>query len=69
MEKLKLDFLTVFGDEDNHSQMMHCVFEAAEKYNASIIRFAAEGFSEDYDKVNNELNNLYIVIEAQYGIC
>ena len=65
MEKLKLGFLTVFGEEDNHSHMMSGVFEAAEKYNTSVIRFAVEGFSEDYDKVNTELNNMYKVIEAQ----
>ena len=65
MKKIKLGFLTVLGNEDNHSQMMSGVFEAAEKSNANVIRFAVRGFSDDYSKVNVELNNIYKVIEAQ----
>lgn len=65
MKKIKLGFLTVLGNEDNHSQMMSGVFEAAEKYNAIVIRFAVRSFSDDYRKVNIELNNIYKVIEAQ----
>ena len=65
MKKLKLGFLTVLGDEGNHSQMMSGVFEAAEKYNANVIRFAVRGFSDDYTKANDELNNIFKVIEAQ----
>lgn len=65
MKKIKLGFLTVLGNDDNHSLMMGGVFEAAEKYNASVIRFAVRGFSYDYGKENSELNNIYHVIEAQ----
>ena len=65
MKKIKLGFLTVLGNDDNHSLMMGGVFEAAEKYNANIIRFAVRGFSYDYSLENTELNNMYHVIEAQ----
>jgi len=65
MEKIKLGFLTVQGDEENHSQMMGGVFEAAEKHNVSVIRFTVKANYEDYGNYNIELHNLYKVIEAQ----
>jgi len=65
MNKLKLGFLTVQGEEENHSQMMGGVFEVAEKNDVNVIRFASRVYYEDYNRYNSELHNLYKVIEAQ----
>lgn len=65
MRRLKLGFLTVHGDAENHSMMMNGVFKAAEEHNAEVIRFATKVFDEEIGKYNAELNYLYKVIEAQ----
>lgn len=65
MKKLKLGFLTVLGNEENHSEKMGGVFEAAADNNAGVIRFAARVHYEDYNMFNKELDNLYNVIDAQ----
>lgn len=65
MKCLKLGFLTVHGNTENHSQMMNGVFEAAQNRNANVIRFATKVFDEEINKYNFELNNLYKIIEAQ----
>lgn len=65
MKKLKLGFLSVLGNEENHSEKMGGVFEAAADNNVSVIRFAARVHYEDYNMFNLELHNLYNVIDAQ----
>ena len=65
MKQIKLGFLTVHGDTENHSQMMNGVFDAAKKNNVNVIRFAVKAFDEDLDRFNIELSNLYKIIEAQ----
>jgi len=65
VEKIRLGFLTVHGDTENHSQMMGGVFEAAEKYDVSVIRFATRVFAENYDRYNAELDNLQKIVKEQ----
>lgn len=65
MKKIKLGFLTVHGDTENHSQMMNGVFEAANINNANVIRFATKYYAEDLSRYNLELNILYKIIESQ----
>ncbi len=65
MKKLKIGFLTVLEDQDNHSLMMSGVMEAASKYNVQIIRFSVHPCYEDYSHRNEDLQYIYNVIEAQ----
>lgn len=65
MKELKLGFITEHGDTENHSQMMHGVFEAAKKYSANVIRFATQPYYEDFSRFNFELSKLYKIIEPQ----
>jgi diguanylate cyclase (GGDEF)-like protein len=65
MSKLKIGFLTVLEDQDNHSLMMSGVMEAASKYGVQIIRFSVQPCYEDYSRRSEDLQYVYNVIEAQ----
>lgn len=65
LKRMKLGFLTIHGDTENHSLMMSGVFDVAKKNDVDVIRFATKIFDEDLDTYNEELNNLYKIIEAQ----
>ena len=65
MKKLRIGFLSVLGDEDNHTQMMNGIFEAADKHGVSILRYAVSVHPEDYEGEHLELQHMLKVIEAQ----
>jgi len=65
VKKLKIGFLTVLEDQDNHSLMMTGVMEAAAKFHAQIIRFSIQPSYEDYSRRNEDLQYIYNVIETQ----
>lgn len=66
MSAMRIGFLTVLGDEDNHSQMMSGVFERAEKSGASVIRFAVRENSGNYSETSEELDKMCQVIAMQH---
>ena len=65
MKKLKIGFLTVLEDQNNHSLMMNGVMEAASKSDVQIIRFSIQAYYQDYSRINEDLQYVYNVIEAQ----
>lgn len=65
MKKLKIGFLTVLEDQNNHSLMMNGVMEAAARSDVQIIRFSIQAFYQDYSRRNEDLQYLYNIIEAQ----
>ncbi len=65
MKKLKIGFLTVLEDQDNHSLMMSGVMEAASKYDVQVIRFSIQPCYEDYSRRSEDLQYVYNIIEAQ----
>ena len=65
MNDIKLGFLAIEDETENQSQMLNGVFEAAEKYDAHVIRFAATEYPGNPDKFQSELQNLIHIIETQ----
>ena len=65
MRNLRIGFLTVHGDEENHTQMLNGILEAADKYDVSIVRYAVSITLDNYVEENIELLNAFKVIESQ----
>lgn len=65
MKKLRIGFLTVLGDEENHTQMLSGIFEAADKYDVSVIRYAVSVVTDETSQENSELENVFRLIEMQ----
>ncbi len=62
---LRIGFITVHGDDENHTQMLNGILEAADKYDVSVIQYAISIALDNYSEENPELVNVFKIIESQ----
>lgn len=62
---MRIGFITVHGDEENHTQMLNGILEAADKYDISLIRFAVSTELDNFTDENPELLKVFKIIESQ----